>query len=228
MIYIYFKWCRNVFICFLFPILSIAAQVTATSGSVYLKADEDSYVGGGLGDNHEVSWTHGVEGTFTISTNFNEGATVSFNDGNFWSFNFAAPKFNAQTNENSGNRLEVKFYDKATRHPFNSPTVPGLDFSGNGRGNNKSSGWFDVLEVEYNDDEEILRLAVDFRQFDGSEDMSGPSTFGSLRINSSIAVNKAGVVQNPVNAIETNNYPEFFFTNKEGLTKHTQHYTFKI
>ena len=72
-----------------------------------------------------------------------------------------------------------------------------------------------VLEVEYNDDEEILRLAVDFRQFDESEDMSGPSTFGSLRINSSIAVNKAGVVQNPVSAIETNNYPEFFFTNNE-------------
>ena len=69
---------------------------------------------------------------------------------------------------------------------FNSPTRPGLDFSGNGRGNNTLGGWFDVLQVEYLPGGGIGAFAVDFRQYDESEQMTGPSTYGSLRINSSI------------------------------------------
>lgn len=165
--------------------------VLATSGSVYLNAEAGSWVGGGIGAS-KVTWSHGVEGIFSVSTNYSKGANIIFNAGNSWWFEFAAPTYDPNTNKNDGNRLEVGFYDMATRFPFNSPTRPGLNFSGNGRGNNKLGGWFDVLEVEYGTLNDILKLAVDFRQFDESESMIGPSTFGSLRINSNVALNYSG------------------------------------
>jgi len=160
----------------------------ATSGSIYLNAEPGSYVGGGIGGN-EVLWTHGVEGIFSVSRNYDEGINVFLDDGNYWNFNFAAPTYDPATNTNNGNELEVGFYDNATRFPFNSPTRPGLSFSGNGRGNNQLGGWFNVLDVAYEGNGDVLRFAVDFRQFDESENMTGPSTYGSLRINSSIPIN---------------------------------------
>lgn len=173
-------------------VLSLSANQSfaalANSGSVYLNAEPGSWVGGGIGA-EEVLWTHGIEGLFSISRNFNQGVNVSFDDGNYWSFNFAAPTYDPITNTNDGNKLSVDFYDNATRFPFNSPTRPGLAFSGNGRGNNTLGGWFNVLEVDYAPDDSVLAFAVDFRQFDESEDMTGPSTYGSLRINSSIPIN---------------------------------------
>ncbi len=168
-----------------------ASAALATTGSVYLNAEPGSWVGGGIGAS-EVVWTHGVEGLFNITTNYDQGAAVTFDDGNYWRFEFVAPTYDPATNTNDGNPLEVKFYDNATRFPFNSPTRPGLSFSGNGRGNNTLGGWFDVLEIEYGTQNDILKLAIDFRQFDESESMSGPSTFGSLRINSDIALNFTG------------------------------------
>jgi len=189
-------------LCLLF-IQPVSAQL-ATFGHVYLNADEGSWVGGGIGAN-EVTWTHGNEGIFNISTNdFNYGAFISFLDGKGWSFNFVAPTYDPLTNTNNGNPLQVGFYNNATRHPFNSPTRPGLDFSGNGRGNNMLGGWFDILEIEYNPTfNELISLAVDFRQFDERENMSGPSTFGSLRINSNLALNYTGQVLTPVPETET-------------------------
>jgi hypothetical protein len=175
----------------LFLLASNASYATlATSGSIYLNSEPGSWVGGGIGED-SVTWQHGDEGIFDISTNsFNYGAFVTFNDGNRWSFNFVAPTYDPTTNTNDGNLLEVAFFDNATRYPFNSPTRPGLDFSGNGRGNNQLGGWFDVREITYDESfTEILSFAVDFRQFDESEQMTGPSTFGSLRINSDIPLN---------------------------------------
>ncbi len=176
---------------FLFMSAKSAFAALASTGSVFLSAEPGSWVGGGIGAS-EVTWTHGVEGLFSISTNFDQGATVTFNDGNHWSFDFAAPTYDPVTNTNNGNQLEVAFYDNATRFPLNSPTRPGLNFSGNGRGNHTLGGWFDVLEIVYGTGNDVLSLAVDFRQFDESESMTGPSTFGSLRINSDIALNFTG------------------------------------
>lgn len=164
----------------------------ANSGSVYLNAEPGSFVGGGIGASI-VRWTHGVEGLFDVTRNFDEGVSVTFDDGRFWSFDFAAPTFDPISNTNDGNELTVGFYDNATRFPFNSPTRPGLDFSGAGRGNNMLGGWFDVLEAEYSGTGDVLSFAVDFRQFDESEDQMGPSTYGSLRINSDIPINPVPV-----------------------------------
>jgi hypothetical protein len=165
-----------------------AIAALATTGSVYLDPEPGSWVGDGIGAD-EVTWVHGVDGVFSITSNSDQGASVSFNMGSYWSFAFAAPEYSPETNTLDGNRLEVGFYNYATRYPFNSPTKPGLNFSGGGRGNNKLGGWFHILEVEYGDGGEVLKLAVDFRQFDESESMIGPSTYGSLRINSDIPLN---------------------------------------
>lgn len=159
----------------------------ATSGSVYLNAEPGSYVGNGIGAD-EVLWSHGIEGIFSISRNYDQGVSVSFDDGSYWGFDFAAPTYDPITNTNDGNSLTAGFYDNATRFPFNSPTIPGLSFSGNGRGNNRLGGWFNVLDIAYEGNGDVLRFAVDFRQFDESEDMIGPSTYGSLRINSDIPI----------------------------------------
>lgn len=171
----------------IFPSVSHAFQIS-NFGSLYLHAEPGSWVGGGIGAD-TVLWTHGVEGIFFTQRNFNKGISVTFNDGNFWSLEFVAPTYNPITNTNDGNDLAIGFYDQATRFPFNSPMRPGLDFSGNGRGNNQLGGWFRVLDVAYASDGEVDRFAVDFRQFDESEAMTGPSTYGSLRINSTIPIN---------------------------------------
>jgi hypothetical protein len=157
----------------------------ATTATVYLRGEPGSWVSGAVGA-PEATWIHGVQGLFFGATNFDQGATITYNDGNFWSFEFAAPTYNPITNTNTGQPLQVGFYANATRFPFNSPTVPGLNVSGNGRGNNQLSGWFNVLEVSYGASGSISALAVDFRQYDEDLTQSGPSLYGSLRFNSGI------------------------------------------
>lgn len=162
-----------------------ACAALAVSGSVYLKGEPGSYISGGIGA-PEVTWVHGREGIFFVSSNFDKGASVRFDDGRSWSFDFAAPTYNPVNNTNDGQFLKVGFYDGATRFPFNSPTKPGLSVFGNGRGNNQLSGWFDVREIAYATNGDVTRLAVDFRQYDENLTQTGPSLYGSLRINSSI------------------------------------------
>ena len=163
----------------------------ATTATVYMKGEQGSWVSGALGAD-EVLWTHGIEGLFSGDTNFDLGATITYDDGSFWRFEFAAPTYNPASNTNDGNRLTLGLYENATRFPFNSPTRPGMNISGNGRGNNRLGGWFDIREVEYDTLGILSVLAVDFRQFDESENQIGPSLFGSLRFNSDIALNYSG------------------------------------
>lgn len=165
--------------------INIAHANLATTASVYFRGEPGSWVSGAVGS-PEATWVHGVQGIFSATTNFDQGISVSYNDGNFWSFDFAAPTYNPATNTNTGQPLVIGFYDNATRFPFNSPTLPGLNISGNGRGNNQLSGWFNVLEVSYGANGDINAFAVDFRQYDENLTQTGPSLYGSLRFNSSI------------------------------------------
>lgn len=164
------------------------AAMAELGSLVYLHAEPGSWVGGGIGS-EEVLWEHGYDGIFFVDKGTDYGITVSYNDGDHWFFRFAAPTYDITSNTNDGQSLEVGLYDNATRLPFNSPTEPGLNFSGNGRGNNELGGWFNVLDVAYGDDGDLMRLAIDFRQYDDSEEMFGPSTYGSLRINSDVPYN---------------------------------------
>ena len=72
-----------------------------------------------------------------------------------WSLDLVAPQ---------GQQLGTGTYLNATRYPFQAPTVPGLNFSGDGRGCNQLNGQFTVTEVAYGGDNSLQRLRATFEQ----------------------------------------------------------------
>ena len=72
----------------------------------------------------------------------------------------------------------------AARAPFNSPTKPGLDVSGDGRGSNTLTGQFDVLQAEFGPDGNISRFDVIFEQH---SEGGGSAAFGRVRFNSTVS-----------------------------------------
>ena len=78
----------------------------------------------------------------------------------------------------NGERIEVGDYLRATRYPFNSPGVPGLDVTGDHRGCNESNGHFKVQEAVYNISGGLDRFRATFQQYcDG-----GPPLTGEVRL----------------------------------------------
>jgi hypothetical protein len=72
-----------------------------------------------------------------------------------WSLNLMAPQ---------GQQLVPGTYLNATRWPFQAPTVPGLDFSGDGRGCNTLRGEFTITRAVYGGDNSVQQLEVTFEQ----------------------------------------------------------------
>ncbi len=167
--------------------LALAANGTyaagiATTASVFLRAEPGSYVGYGL-PTAGVTWIHGIDTTFrTVNT----GDKAAYIYTNSWTFKFAAARYSAVDNLVTNRPLQLGFYDNATRYPFNSLLRPGMDVSGDSRGYNQLSGWFNVLEVQYDASFEITSLAVDFAEYGENLTQSGPALYGSLRYNSSV------------------------------------------
>lgn len=96
------------------------------------------------------------------------------NDNSDWSLDLLAP---------AGSLLVPGFYANVARYPFNDPNQPGMDFWGNGRGNNVLTGYFNVLEAEYSN-HELVRFAVDFRQYE--EQTTDQWIDGQFRYNSTL------------------------------------------
>lgn len=165
-----------------------ASANIASSAEAYLKADPGSWVGGGIGG-ATADWVHGVDGVFYGNPNYGSflrGVEISYSGDASWWFEFSAPTYDRKTNTNDGQLLQVGLYTHAQRFPFNSPTKPGIDISGDGRGNNTESGWFDVLEISYDASGNLDKFAVDFKQFDEGNTTVG--LYGSLRFNSDIPI----------------------------------------
>lgn len=80
--------------------------------------------------------------------------------------------------------LSVGLYENAARWPFQGVGQPGLTFSGDHRGNNLNSGFFNILDIGFNDLGLLTRLAVDFTQY-GETNPDWWLT-GSLRFNSDV------------------------------------------
>lgn len=136
--------------------------------SLTFQSDPGDYIGQGL----TQTWTT-ANGSF--SANHSAGlVTVSFNGGStWWTLNFKASQ---------GRELIPGPYEGATRYPFQSPTTPGLDVSGSGRGCNTLTGRFDVLEAVYNADGSVAKFAADFEQHcEGAT----PALRGNVRYNAS-------------------------------------------
>jgi hypothetical protein len=134
---------------------------------VYLDSQPGDYIGQGQ------QWLFSPEegGPITVAGN---SVLVRFSAGGF-SYSFEAPL---------GDRLEVGAFEGATRYPFNALSEPGLSVSGNGRGCNRLTGRFDILEAVYDSNGGIEHFAVDFEQHcEGGT----AALFGVIRFNSEVA-----------------------------------------
>jgi len=157
--------------------VTTALVFTALSGTahaqttmLFMDSQPGDYIGGGV--QHTVTPT---SGSFSARRNFDNGVSIQVSTtGGTWTLDFAAP----------GDALLVPAnYDNATRWPFQSPTSPGLNVSGMGRGCNRLSGSFVVREALYGAGGEVQAFAADFEQHC---EESGPALLGSIRVNSSV------------------------------------------
>lgn len=163
-----------------FSLLLLPLQAFSAVTALYYTSSVESWVGGG--ETVLVTPSEGFE--FIVSRNFGSGVSFAINDFNsnpdfqserWWFLDFAAP---------NGAPLTVGAYQDATRFPFQSASVPGLDFSGNGRGNNTLTGAFSVLEAIFAGDGTVLSFAADFVQYD--EGFQNWWNVGAIRYNSSV------------------------------------------
>jgi len=168
------------------PMSSQAA--IANTGSMFFDSEEGNWVGAGM----TRSWEHGVEGLFYADRYEGGGISVRVDDGNHWNLIFEPAQYQAGSNTVGPSDLTEGLYENTTRWPFNSPTVPGMSIYGGGRGENRSSGWFQVFEVDYLESGDVASFAVDFMQY-GGEEQTGPGLFGSLRFNSDVALHTSPV-----------------------------------
>jgi hypothetical protein len=105
-----------------------------------------------------------------VSQENREIAVSVFPPGSFWFLHMAAP---------AGQQLLPGVYQGATRWPFQEPSTPGLDFSGDGRGCNTSTGRFEVLEAVYASFGYVERFHATFEQHcEGAE----PALIGEVQI----------------------------------------------
>jgi len=96
---------------------------------------------------------------------------------NYWTLDLAAPFDQV---------LSAGLYNNAARYPFQDDAQPGLTFSGNHRGNNRNSGFFEILEISFDDIGDVDSLAVNFTQF--GETNPDRWINGHLRFNSDISL----------------------------------------
>lgn len=160
-------------------VLSMATLASASTPQTFLTliSQPGDYIGGGI-----TQTLTPADGTFAVSNSTNT-VSISFNgSGQFWYLDFGSPSTQA-----FGRRQ----YEGAQRTAFRSPTRPGIDVSGDGRGCNTDTGRFLVTDFALNTDGTIARLAIDFEQ----HCEGGPAAlFGSFRYNSTVtAVPRFGI-----------------------------------
>lgn len=81
-------------------------------------------------------------------------------------------------------------YEGATRAHFVSPMAPGIDVGGQSRGCNKIEGRFTLIEFEFDENDTVTKLAIDFYQWCDPHIWWGSSAplYGALRINSDVSI----------------------------------------
>jgi len=85
-----------------------------------------------------------------------------------WSGNFQVP--------DNLKQLQPGYYDGLKRYPFHNPVKGGLDWSGEGRGSNKLTGWFAIDSVTY--DNNVL-TAINIR-FEQHSEGASPALHGRI------------------------------------------------
>lgn len=137
---------------------------------VVLRSTTGDYIGGGRAYSYD-------ESNATILASLSGALQVSINGEEDWTARLAVP---------SNAPWSTGMYPAATRYPFQSPLRAGLSFSGEGRGCNRLTGWFEIVELEIVD-AQVTRLAADFKQHcEGG----AAFLFGAIRFNSSVPLDR--------------------------------------
>ncbi|SEL20829.1 hypothetical protein SAMN05216262_10790 [Colwellia chukchiensis] len=90
-----------------------------------------------------------------------------------WSLDVAAP---------AGETLKIGRYEGATRYPFQDDAVAGLDFGGQAKGCNESFSDFEIYQIEFDSEMNLIKLALDFDL--ACEQSTRKRLQGTVRINS--------------------------------------------
>jgi len=93
----------------------------------------------------------------------------------FWMFAFAAPE---------GQVLTPGHYANTVRYNVGTGSNPSMDVSGNGYGSNLVGGYFDVLEIGWDENGKVNKAAIDF--YHVPQNNPAAITHGSLRHNSTM------------------------------------------
>jgi hypothetical protein len=135
---------------------SITQRAALGGNFLSFVSDTGDYIGQGWTLLHEAP-----SATFTTTTHSSlRGVTLNIVGSNglnsmHWSLDLSAPQ---------GQQLAPGTYLNATRYPFQAPTVPGLTFSGDGRGCNTSNGQFTVQNIVFATDGSVQQLRASFEQ----------------------------------------------------------------
>ncbi len=166
--------CFPRFACGIVLVVSLTSIASASTPQTFLTliSQPGDYVGQGTTETYTPA-----DGPFSV-TNTPDSVSISFHTpsySDFWTLQFGAP-----TSQKFGHGE----YEGAQRTAFRSPTRPGVDVSGDGRGCNTDAGRFLVTDFALNTDGTVARLAIDFEQHcEGAV----PALYGSLRYNSAVA-----------------------------------------
>ena len=161
------RFCISLFLLVV-SVFAASAQAQVTSFS--FTGDPGDYISGGqskfLTPADGNFFVNGASGSGVVSMTFFGGTCCAF-----WDADFAAP---------NGQPLTVGSYTGAARFPFQSPSQPGLDVAGDGRGCNTLTGSFNVLEISYGTNGNIASFDATFEQHcEGAT----PALRGELRFN---------------------------------------------
>lgn len=152
---------------------------TKYNTSIYTYSQRGDYIGRGR------EWFYGpADGQFALTGNSGKGlADLSFNNRNVVNF-FDSTRWRGRFSAPFGQPLKLGYYDGATRYPFQDIDVPGLSFTGDGRGCNRSGGRFEVLDLGYDNAGLISSFDAVFAQYCENETATGtPALFGRVRYN---------------------------------------------
>ncbi len=102
---------------------------------MFLTSDAGDYIGQG------ATTLYTLPGTAIKLTSTGSNLQVDVGPFGGWSANFVGGE--------GMTRLEQGYYADLQRYPFNNPVKGGMNWSGNGRGCNRLTGWFTVDNVTY-------------------------------------------------------------------------------
>ncbi|HOX09464.1 MAG TPA: hypothetical protein PLA52_02340 [Candidatus Omnitrophota bacterium] len=172
----------------LFAVLCILCGDASASTVFYYTSSPESWVG--QGESATVTPNDGF--AFIVERNYCNG--VSFHINNFtpipdinnmisWHLNFAAP-YNVV--------LQPGQYENAIHFTYQYSEYPGLAFYGKGRANGSISGYFNVYEAVYGDNDEVISFAADFMQYD--EGVEDAWSMGGIRYNSDYPIPESSTI----------------------------------